>query len=182
MVIDNSQFPPAYINPFMDKLYEWGYAEGLWDNKGDLLQELDAVVPTSESLKSFLIENDIPEWYHKDGWGMDIGATNYSNIIRAWDQDTPQPYGNYFTGHIEGYGGDLKIKMGDIKVVFEQWDNNVPCVGIKWIGSDDNYGDIWWYNPIIFTPTPEKSWFGDAKVRSNFYSLNWKENPFDSIK
>ena len=38
----NSKYPPAYINPFMDKLYEWGYAEGLWEDKRELLVELDA--------------------------------------------------------------------------------------------------------------------------------------------
>ena len=67
MVIDNSKFPPAYINPFMDKLYEWGYAEGLWDDKRELLQDLDGDAFPFESLKSFLIENDIPEWYYEGG-------------------------------------------------------------------------------------------------------------------
>tara|TARA_R100000963_G_scaffold27331_1_gene18670 strand:- start:4664 stop:4792 length:129 start_codon:yes stop_codon:yes gene_type:complete len=36
MAIDESKYPPAYINPFMDKLYEWGYAEGLWEDKREL--------------------------------------------------------------------------------------------------------------------------------------------------
>ena len=174
MVIDNSKFPPAYINPFMDKLYEWGYAEGLWDDKRELLQDLDGDAFPFESLKSFLIENDIPEWYYEGGWGMSIGAEHYGSILNAWKENSP--YGGDFVGP-ETFNQGEQIPMGNFIFAFEQWDNNVRCVGIK-----EPNGDIWWYNPIIFTPTQGKSWFGDLKLRPQFYSLNWKENPFDSIK
>ena len=179
MAADEYKYPTAYINPFMDKLYEWGYAEGLWEDKRDLLHELDSDALPSESLKSFLLENDIPEWYYKGGWGMEIGAGHTHEIINAWEENSP--YGQFYGEGSEpnlGEPGDWEQQLSDIKVTFGQWDNVVPCVAIRGIRGDAAR----WYNPIIFTPTPEKSWFGDAKVRPNFYSLNWKENPFDSIK
>ena len=177
MAIDESKYPPAYINPFMDKLYEWGYAEGLWEDKRELLMELDAGSSPSESLKSFLLKNDIPEWYYKNGWKTLIGAGHISQIISAWN-------GNYPYGHFYGEGSEIDWpeykfqQMGDIKVAVEQWKNVVPTVGIN----NNAPRDIWWYNPIIFTPTQGKSWFGDSKLGPQFYSLNWKENPWDSIK
>ena len=176
MALDESKYPPAYINPFMDKLYKGGYTEGLWDDKRELLNILDREGPPPESLKSFLIENDIPEWYYKNGWRMSIGAGHYPQIIKAWVQGAP--YGHYFGENNPKV--DANQKIGDIKVAFDGWKGNVQCVAMRM--ENDPIADIWWYNPIIFTPTPGKSWFGDAKVRSNFYSLNWKENPFDSIK
>ncbi len=180
MAIDESKYPPAYINPFMDKLYEWGYVEGLWEDKRELLVELDDGFSPSESLKSFLLKNGIPEWYYKNGWKALIGAGHISQIINAWN-------GNYRYGHFYGEGGDIAWpdntyqQMGDIKVAVEQWDDVVSTVGINSDAQRDKY-NLWWYNPIIFTPTEGESWFGDSKLGPQFYSLNWKENPFDSIK
>jgi len=178
MAEDESKYPPAYINPFMDKLYEWGYAEGLWEDKRELLVELDDGTDAfPESLKSFLLKNGIPEWYYKKGWKTLIGAGHISQIINAWN-------GNYQYGHFYGEGAiidwpEYKFQqMGDIKVAVEQWEDVVSTVGIN----SDAPRDIWWYNPIIFTPTEGKSWFGDSKLGPQFYSLNWKENPWDSIK
>lgn len=182
MALDESKYPRAYINPFMDKLYEWGYAEGLWEDKRELLQCLDGDVDDgpgpSESLKSFLLKNDIPEWYYKNGWGMSIGAGHPQEIINAWEENWP--YGHFYGEGSENLGGadTWPQQLGDIKVTVAHWDNSISCVAI--IRGDGEYE--WWYNPIIFTPTPGKSWFGDTKVRPNFYLLNWKENPFDSIK
>ena len=176
MAVDESKYPTAHINPFMDVLYEWGHAEGLWEDKRELLEILDRQGRPPESLKSFLIENDIPEWYYKNGWRMSIGAGHYPQIIKAWVQGAP--YGHYFGENNPKV--DANQKIGDIKVALDWWGANVQSVAIR--RENDPIADIWWYNPIIFTPTPGKSWFGDGKVRSNFYSLNWKENPFDSIK
>ncbi len=186
MAADEYKYPTAYINPFMDKLYEWGYAEGLWEDKRDLLHDLDSDALPSESLKSFLLKNDIPEWYYKNGWGMNIGAGQFSHIIEAWEQDAPHQYGHYI-GRSHSRPGVTKINPSALKVSFELWDDNIPCVGIALEGEfpvlpAERPQNIWWYNPIIFTPTPGKSWFGDAQMMANFYLLNWKENPFDSIK
>ena len=178
MAVDESKYPPAYINPFMDKLFEWGLAEGLWDDKRELLEDLDGDSYPSRSLKSFLLKNEIPEWYYKNGWEMAIGAEHTKEIINAWEENSP--YGQFYGEGSENLGatGLRKQQLSDIKVSFAQWANVISCVAIR-----RGYGDAaWWYNPIIFTPTPGKSWFGDAKVRPNFYLLNWKETPFDSIK
>jgi hypothetical protein len=180
MAVDESRYPVAYINPFMDILYEWGYAEGLWEDKRELLDILDNSDEPPESLKFFLVENDIPEWYYKDGWGMGIGAGNFHHILEAWEQDAPHQYGHYYGGLEPDVGNYALKKIGDTRVLIERWGGNIPCVGI-FKGDEGRLGS-WWYNPIIFTPTPGKSWFGKTKPRLTFPLLNWKETPLDSIK
>ena len=94
------------------------------------------------------LKNDIPEWYYKNAWKTLIGAGHISQIISAWN-------GNYPYGHFYGEGSEIDWpeykfqQMGDIKVAVEQWKNVVPTVGIN----NNAPRDIWWYNPIIFTPT-----------------------------
>ena len=187
-----------YINPFLDVFYEWGRKQGYWETKREVVVFLNGRLtrdfPKLEKLAAYdeemggscvpiapireYLEDNVPEWYYRKGWSMNIGG-NIAEVIDAWERNSSMNFtgrnpSNLTLRETKGYPKEL-MGRGESPLDLYVGGTYVQLLNLRNI----SHSAVIFLNSLYFTTVKGQSW---CNVSSPSRFINWTEDPFEEVK